>query len=59
MLVLTKKILIEYCALVLNMHQDVGIISQVAHNLEFPCDLEVMLRFYCIMPMLERLNEFD
>ncbi len=59
MLLLTKKIIFEYCALVLKIHQDVGTISQIAHNLEFPCDLEVMLTFYCIMPMLEKLNEFD
>jgi len=58
-LLLIKKNLFEYCALVSKMHQYVGIISQVAHNLEFPCELEVMLGFYCIMPMLEGLNEFD
>jgi hypothetical protein len=59
MLLLIKKILFEYCALVLKMHQDVGTISQVAQNPEFPCDLEVMLRLYRMMPMHEMLNEFD
>jgi hypothetical protein len=44
-------------ALVLKMHQDVGIINQVVHNLELFYDLEVMLRFSCIMFMLEGLNE--
>jgi hypothetical protein len=39
------------------MHQDVGTINQVVHNLELFYDLEVMLGFSCIMSMLEGLNE--
>jgi hypothetical protein len=39
------------------MHQDDGNNTQVAHNLNFFCDLEVMMGLSCIMPMLERLND--
>ncbi len=56
MLFLTKKVLFEYHALVLKMHQDVDNNTRIAHNLELFCDLEVMMGFYCIMPILERLN---
>jgi hypothetical protein len=57
MLLPTKRVLPEYHALVLKMHQDVDTITQVAHNLELLCDLEVVLALSCIMPMLEGLNE--
>jgi hypothetical protein len=43
MLLPTKKMLNEYRALVLRMHHDFTTISQVAHNLQLLCDLEVML----------------
>jgi hypothetical protein len=56
MLFLTKKVLSEYHALVLKMHQDVDNNTEIAHNLEIFCDLEVMMGFYCIMPILEGLN---
>jgi hypothetical protein len=39
------------------MHQDVGIVNQVAHNLELFYDLEVMFGFSYIVPLLEGLNE--
>jgi hypothetical protein len=57
MLFPTKTILLEYWALVLKMHKDVGIVSQVAYNLELFCDLEIMFGLSCIMPLLEGLNE--
>jgi hypothetical protein len=57
MLLPTKRVLPEYHALVWKMHQDVDTITQVAHNLELLCDLEVVLALSCIMPMLEGLNE--
>ncbi len=57
MLLPTKKVLFEYCALVLKMHKDDGNNIQVAHNLKLFCDLEVMMGLSCIMPMLERLND--
>jgi hypothetical protein len=52
-----KRILPKYQTLVLKMHQDVGIIIQVAHNLELFSDLEVMFRFSCIMPLFKGLNK--
>jgi hypothetical protein len=55
MLLLVKKVL--YCALVLKMHQDASSNTQVAHNLELFCDLEVMMGLSCIMPMLEGFND--
>jgi hypothetical protein len=57
MVLLIKKVLFEYHALVLKMHQDDGTNIQVAHNLNLLCDLEVMMRLSCIMPMLKRLND--
>lgn len=57
MLLPTKRVMSEYRALVLKMHWDVDTITQVAHNLELLCDLQVMLSLSCIMPMLEGLNE--
>jgi hypothetical protein len=57
MLLLAKKVLSEYRALVLKMHQNFVTISQVAHNLQLLCDLEAMLGLSCLMPMLEGLNE--
>jgi hypothetical protein len=38
MLFLTKRVLFEYYALVLKMHQNVDNNTQVAHNLELFCD---------------------
>jgi hypothetical protein len=57
MLFLARKVLYEYCALVLKMHQNVGSNIQVAHNLELFCDLEVMMGLSCIMLILEGLND--
>ncbi len=53
MLFTTKTILSKYYALVLKMHQDVGL----SHKLPIIYKLKVMLGFFCIMPMFERLNE--
>ncbi len=57
MLLPIKRILFEYHALVLKKHQDVGTMTQVTHNLELICDLEVMLGICCIFSMLEGMNE--
>jgi hypothetical protein len=57
MLLLAKRVLFEYHALVLKMHQDVGSNTQATHNLELFCDLEVMMGFYYIVPILEGLND--
>jgi len=48
----TNKILIDYCALVLKLHQDADIIKQATHNLELIFDQEVMLGLSYIMSML-------
>jgi hypothetical protein len=39
------------------MHKDVGIVNQVASNLELFCDLEVMFGLSRIVPLLEGPNE--
>jgi len=57
MLLTAKRVMFEYHALVLKMHQDVDSNTEVAHNLELLCDLKVMMGLSCIMPMLEKLNE--
>jgi hypothetical protein len=59
MLLPTRRVLFEYHALVLKKHQDVGTITQVTHNLELICDLEVMLGICCTLSVLEGMNEFD
>jgi hypothetical protein len=56
MLLPSKRVLFKYCILVLNMHQDINIVSQIAHNLELFCDLEVMVGLSC-MPFLEGLKK--
>jgi hypothetical protein len=57
MLLLVKKVMFEYHALVLEMHPNDGNNTQATHNLELLCDLEVMMGLSCIMPMLKRLND--
>ncbi len=53
----TKKVLFEYCVLVLKMHKDDGSNIQVAHNSKLLCDSGVMMGLSCIMPMLDRFND--
>jgi len=48
-----KRVLFEYCALVLKPHQDVGIINHPIYNMFFICDSEVMFGLSYIMAMLE------
>jgi len=43
--------------MVLKMHWDVNIITQFTHNLELFCNFDVMVWRFCIMPILEGLNE--
>ncbi len=43
MLLLVKKVMSEYCALVLKMHQNVGNNIRTTHNFELFFDLEVMM----------------
>jgi hypothetical protein len=57
MLFLVKRLLNEYKTLVLKMHQDSKVNNQIVNNLELLCDLQVMLRFSCLMSMFEGLNE--
>ncbi len=57
MLFAFKRVLLKYCALVLNMHKDISVVNEIAHNLELFCDLEVMVGLSCIMPLLEGLNK--
>jgi hypothetical protein len=52
-----KTILFEYWALALKMYKDVGIVSQVACNLELFCDLEVMFGLFHIVSLPKGLNE--
>ncbi len=59
MLLPPKRIISKYYAIVLKIHQDASSNIQNAHNLELFCDLEVMMRLSCIMPMLERFNDLN
>jgi hypothetical protein len=47
----------EYKALILKMHQNYCVSNQDVHNLDLLFNLEVMLGFFCSMPMLKGLNE--
>jgi 23S rRNA maturation mini-RNase III len=47
----SQKGFVKYNALVMKMHRNANTVTQATLN------LEVMLGFLCIMPMLEGLNE--
>ncbi len=53
----TKKDLEEYKPLVVKMNNDLHAILAANFFLEFLCDVEVVMGFNCIMPMLGTIHE--
>jgi hypothetical protein len=49
----TKHVLAEYKILVVKMHDDSHIVVVAKTNLQYLCDIEVMMGLICIMPLLE------
>jgi hypothetical protein len=48
-----KKVFAKYKSLVVKMNDDLAMIEIARPTFEFLCDVEVVLSFMCIMPMLE------
>ncbi len=49
----SKRVLSEYKALVVKMVEDNVIVDTTKINYELMCDLETLLSFSCIIPLLE------
>jgi hypothetical protein len=52
----TKRILVEYKTLVVKMHDDLHIVVVTKTNLQYICDIEVVMGLTCIMPLLELVH---
>jgi len=53
MLSLMKKVLVEYKTLMVQMTNDFNRAVATKTNLEYLCDVEVVMGLMCIMPMLK------
>jgi hypothetical protein len=42
--------------MVVNMHDDLHIVAVVKTNLQYLCDIEVVMGLVCIMPLLELIH---
>lgn len=51
-----KHVFLEYCVLVLKMHQDKNLSVQAKNNLALLCDLECLLSLACLTPMMQALH---
>ncbi len=56
MLFLAQWVLAEYETMVVNMHDDLHIVAVVKTNLQYLCDIEVVMGLVCIMPLLELIH---
>jgi hypothetical protein len=56
MLSLAKRILAEYKTLVVKMHDDLHIVATTKTNLQYLCDIEVVMGLACIMLLLESIH---
>lgn len=56
MLFLTKQVYVEYCPFIMKMHAKSSRNDQVMKNLIQMCDVEFILRLFCILPLLERVH---
>jgi hypothetical protein len=52
-----KRVLSEYRTLVVKMGLDMNTCSAAKDNFDMLVDLEVMLAFHCLVPMLEMVNK--
>ncbi len=53
MLSLMKRVFVEYKTLMVHMNNDLNCVVATKTNLEYLCDLEVVMGLMCIMPMLK------
>jgi hypothetical protein len=53
MLSLMKKVFVEYKTLMVHMNNDLNHVVATKTNLEYLCDVEVVMGLMCIMPMLK------
>jgi hypothetical protein len=51
-----KKMFVEYKTLVVHMSNDLKHVVATKTNLEYLCNIEVVVRLMCIMPMLETIH---
>ncbi len=53
MLSLMKRVLAEYKTIMVRMNNDLNRVVATKTNLEYLCDIEMVIGLMCIMPMLE------
>jgi len=53
MLSLMKCVFVEYKTLMVHMNNDLNHVRPTKTNLEYLCDVEVVMGLMCIMPMLK------
>jgi len=53
MLSLMRRVFVEYKTLMVHMNNDLNCVVVTKTNLEYLCDIEMVIRLMCIMPMLE------
>jgi hypothetical protein len=51
-----KRMLVEYKTLVVHMNNDLNHVVATNTNLEYLCNIEVVVGLMCIMPMLEAIH---
>jgi hypothetical protein len=53
MLSLMKRVFVEYKTLMVHMNNDLNRVVMTKTNLEYLCDIEMVIGLMCIMPMLK------
>jgi hypothetical protein len=48
----------KYKSLVVKMHDDLDIVAIAKTNLQYLCDIEMVMELACIMPLLESVHVF-
>jgi hypothetical protein len=56
MFFLAKQVLAKYKTLVVNMHDNLHIVATTKTNLQYLCDIEVVMGLANIMPLLESVH---
>jgi len=55
---LMKRVFVEYKTLMVHMNNDLNCVVATKTNLEYLCDVEVVMGLMCIMPMLKAIHAF-
>jgi len=56
MLSLMNRLFVEYKTLMVHMNNDLNCVVATKTNLEYLCDIEVVMGLMCIMPMLKAIH---